>query len=287
MIRKELWELHKRLDKIEEDISAAKETLEKYFTKEEQQILAYEASIGRTGAWMDSLTSEERERYAALCQQYLRFGAEIDTCLAGKMKQETAVWVGKIPDILIEAGCREADLYITQKHLRNITHNPYGKKKSKEHYHGIEVEQVKQLPELLGRPLIVASAANQPETIVVVLDGQDKRENQLIVPIRKNGHAFYQGNRVEANFILSVYGKENLACYLEKAAKEKRLLFVEKNISTNSGRKPLRLRQFLSKGTYENILQHSTEDVNIPAKKSGGIIRENKGMDRKDPKKRL
>lgn len=287
MIRKELWELRRRLDKIEEEISAAKVTLEQHFTVEEQQILAYEASIGRKDTRIGSLTSEEQEKYAAVCQQYLRFGAQVDACLAGKMKQRTAVWVGKLPDILKEVGCEESDLYITQKHLRNITRNPYGKEKSKKHYHGIEAEQLKRLPELLGRPLIVVSASNRPETIVVILDEQDKRENQLIVPIRKNGHAFYKENRVEANFILSVYGKENLVRYLKKAAKEKRLLFVDKNISTKLGRKPLQLRQFLSVGTYKNMIQHPMGNVNIPDGKRENIIPGNEGMGKKHPGKSL
>ena len=92
----------------------------RYFTEEEQTILRYEASIGKNGSRLEELGGTELEQYAAECKKYLRFGQEVDACLAEKLEQTSAVWVGTVPEVLQQNGCGNMDLYITQKHLRNI-----------------------------------------------------------------------------------------------------------------------------------------------------------------------
>lgn len=131
------------------------------------------------------------------------------------------------------------------------------------------IQQLKQLPELLENPLAVLSSEKKPDTIVAVLDAKDQNGNQLIVPIKRNGHAFYQGKHVEANFVLTAYGKRNIIHYLEKNVANGNVLFMDKKASANLGKVPLRLRQFLNNSAYMNIIQQTAQNVNIPGKKTG------------------
>lgn len=259
-MKRDLIKIQKRLKQIEEEVSGLKEILNEYFTEEEQTVLRYEASIGRNGTRLEELKGEELKPYAAECGKYLRFGEEIEDCLAGRLEQTTAVWVGTVPNVLKEVGCEDMDLYITQKHLRNILHN--SEDISQNHYHNIELRQLKQLPELLSEPVAILTTKEHPGTLTVVLDAHDREKNQLIVPIKMNGAAFYRKRRVEANCILSVYGKENMIRYMEKASQENGILFLDKNKSIGLGKKPLHLRQFLNTNASINKIPQSEENVN-------------------------
>lgn len=225
MDSRELWKISERLKLVEESIAEMRNIINQYFTQEEQTILMYEASIGREETVLGKFDEEEMKAYALACQNYLKFGREVDACMAGDLDRRTAVCLGHIPDVLEKTGCRKTDMYITQKHLRNILHDS---SVATSHYHSIDIRQLKQLPELLQHPLAVLANEKNPDTIVVILDAKDRDENQLIVPINRNGHARYQGKQVEANFILSVYGKRNITHYLEKNAAIGSVLFLDK-----------------------------------------------------------
>lgn len=269
-VKRDLWKIQKRLEQIEESLSGIKQELGQYYTKEEQVILTYEASIGRMDTVLEHMSEDEIRTYAALCQKYLDFGWEVELCMSERLSQMTAIRVGVIPPVLMEAGCEEQDMYITQKHLRNILHS---QSQYSSQYHEIDVRQLKQLPELLANPLAVISDAKMPDTVVVVLDAVNKHNEQIIVPMKKNGTAFYQGNKVDANFILSTYGKKNILHYMDKALSEKRVLYLDKKISTSSGQKPLQLRQFLNTDTYKEIIPHREQNVNSPEQKKGRRIK--------------
>lgn len=277
-MKRELFRLQKRLEQIQGELSDMKTILNEYFSEEEQVILKYEASIGRNGTRLEEITAKELSQYAADCQNYLKFGEEVEECLERRLPQTTAVRVGAVPDILKEMGCGNMELYITQKHLRSILHVS---SKSTSHYHNIELRQLKQLPELLNKPLAVLSAKSHPGTITVILDVQDKEKNQLIVPIKINGSAFYQEEKVEANFILHFYGKRNVEHYIRMAEIKNEILFLDKKISTVPGRKSLQLWQFLNANAYISNIQQSEKKVN----ELGGIseeikdnFKENKGV---------
>lgn len=267
MEKRELWKINKRLEHVEASLAELKDTIHRYFTEEEQIILMYEASIGREGTVLEELDEKEVKAYAISCQSYLDFGKEVDDCVSCGLGRRTAVCLGRIPAVLEKIGCGKKNMYITQRHIRYILHDSAT---ATSHYHNIAIRQLKQLPELLENPLAVLSSEKKPDTIVAILDARDQKGNQLIVPIKRNGHAFYQGKHVEANFILTVYGKRNIIHYLEKNVAHGNVLFMDKKVSTNLGKVPLRLRQFLNDGAYINMIHQTAQDVNISGKKSDG-----------------
>lgn len=255
----ELFEIWKRLEKLEGEISELKGLLDKQFTKEEQTIVRYETAVGRKESSLEYLRGAEIKQYAAECEKYLKFGQEVDACLEKKLDQTSAVWVGTVPEVLQQNGCGTMDLYITQKHLRNILQTSL---QNRSHYHNIELQQFKQLPELLNNPLAILQSKSHQGSVIVVLDAQDRQNNPLIVPIRTDGHAFYKRKNVKANFILSVYGKRNVSAYIERSFQENGVLFLDKNKSIELGRKSLQLRQFLNTNASINNVQQTQENVN-------------------------
>lgn len=278
-IRKDLIELKDRIERIGKDVSDLKKDLEKYFTKDEAAILRYEASIGRSFTKVEILDNDSKKTYADACRRYLAYGAEIEACLNRKLSQTTAVWVGKTPQVLIDAGCKYEDMYITQKHLRNILRsNDAGIGGA--HYHDIDMRQFRQLPELLADPLVIAAMEDHPNRLIAVLNVQDKQGNPLIVPIEKDGRAFYKDKKVNASFILSVYGKKNIERYLTKAE----IIYIDKKIDTRLGVKPLQLRQFLTTvGAYNNNIPQNDQNVNKNTKKSRKENSQNTQKNRDNP----
>lgn len=271
--RQEILKVHKQLEKLEAEVLGIKSELNQYFTAEEQIILQYESSIGRNETRLEELeTTEQKRTYADSCREYLQFGAEVEACLAGKLKQTAAVRVGTVPTVLRKTGCSNADMYITQKHLRNIHRTSEEGKGRMAHYHDLDIMQIKKLPELLKEPLMIIAEKKHQETLTVVLDARDKQGNRLIVPVKRNGQASYRGKMVNANCILSVYGKENFVRYLKKAVEEKDILYTDKKISTRLGEKPLQLRQFLDTSTYMNRIQQSEKNVNDLEKKKENFL---------------
>ncbi len=258
-MKREIIRIQQRLEQIEEEVFSLKAMINEYFTEQEQTILIYEASVGKIDSKLEELGETELEQYAAECKKYLRFGQEVDDCLEGKLEQTSAVWVGTVPEVLQQNGCGTMDLYITQKHLRNILQTSL---QNRSHYHNIELRQFKQLPELLSNPVAILQSKSHPGSVIVVLNAQDKQNNSLIVPIRTDGHAFYQRKRVEANFILSVYGKRNVEAYIERSFIENGVLFLDKNKSIGSGRKSLQLRQFLDTNASISNVQQTQKNVN-------------------------
>ena len=132
------------------------------------------------------------------------FALEVDQALAGELSQYNALKVCDTPEILIQAGCQPLPMLYTQKHLRDAVH-PKGKNS---HWHGLSVEQVKQLPELMQEPVMLfdsISPHNQRNMLVALL-AVDQESMPIIVSLQANGTGTYDLEKVPTNFITSVLG---------------------------------------------------------------------------------
>lgn len=225
MDRGELWKINEQLKHVEESLAEIRGYIDRYFTREEQDILCMKASIGREETVLERLGGEEKKAYARDCLEYLKVGKEIDACLAGELDRGTAVCLGPAPPVLETVGCGRTEMYITQKHLKRILHES---DESALHYHGIKLQQLKQIPELLKHPAAIVASGKDPDTILVALHAMDQQQRPLIVPVKRNGSAYYGGKQVDANFFLSIYGKGNMDHFLKKNAALGSVLYWDK-----------------------------------------------------------
>lgn len=194
------------------------------------------------------------------------FALEVDQALAGELSQYNALKVCDTPEILIQAGCQPLPMLYTQKHLRDAVH-PKGKNS---HWHGLSVEQVKQLPELMQEPVMLfdSISPHNPENMLIALLAADQENMPLIVSLRANGTGTYDLEKVPTNFITSIYGRVNFAQYLERVTEADALLYWNKEKSQELFRVlGLPLPQCLERFDSDIIIHQSTNIVNSIAEK--------------------
>lgn len=194
------------------------------------------------------------------------FALEVDQALAGELSQYNALKVCDTPEILIQAGCQPLPMLYTQKHLRDAVH-PKGKNS---HWHGLSVEQVKQLPELIQEPVMLfdSISPHNPENMLIALLAADQENMPLIVSLRANGTGTYDLEKVPTNFITSIYGRVNFAQYLERVTEADALLYWNKEKSQELFRVlGLPLPQCLERFDSDIIIHQSTNIVNSVSEK--------------------
>lgn len=213
-----------------------------------------------------ALLNEEIKEAETEATSVSAFALEVDQALAGALSQYNALKVCDTPEILIQAGCQPLPMLYTQKHLRDAVH-PKGKNS---HWHGLSVEQVKQLPELMQEPVMLfdsISPHNQRNMLVALL-AVDQESMPIIVSLQANGTGTYDLEKVPTNFITSVYGRVNFAQYLERVTDANALLYWNEKKSQELFRVlGLPLPQCLERFDSDIIIHQSTNIVNSIAEK--------------------
>lgn len=141
---------------------------------------------------------------------------------------DRALYIEETPNILAEVGLGDLPLCMTKAHASDIMH---AKDSSNVHWHGLDADTVKRLPELLSKPAMVLDSWTNPGDIVVVLTETDADGLPLVATIRPNGHATVDGTKGPANFITSVYGRDNFSQQTGTASRNNFLYLALKNDS--------------------------------------------------------
>lgn len=219
-----------------------------------------------TAALLNAEITEETKEAETEVTSVSAFALEVDQALAGELSQYNALKVCDTPEILIQAGCQPLPMLYTQKHLRDAVH-PKGKNS---HWHGLSVEQVKQLPELMQEPVMLfdsISPHNQRNMLVALL-AVDQESMPIIVSLQANGTGTYDLEKVPTNFITSVYGRVNFAQYLERVTDANALLYWNEKKSQELFRVlGLPLPQCLERFDSDIIIHQSTNIVNSVSEK--------------------
>ena len=155
------------------------------------------------------------------------FAEQVDEALSGKLPFYTSLKVCDTPQILIDVGCEQLPMLYTQKHLKNAILPP----DERNHRHGLEIEQIKRLPELLSYPVMIIDSPNRKDSIIVVTSEVDKSDNPIIASIKPNGKGRYEVENVSSNFITSVYGRNNFPEFFRRIVQSDNLLFCDKQKS--------------------------------------------------------
>lgn len=202
-----------------------------------QRVWLYENSIGRPV--MERLTYTDldnniqlkkgkvlSEEYLNKIEEYLNFGYEIDEYTSGVEAPHNLIRVCDTPEILSKCGFDDKPLFYTQKHLLDAIHP---KEEDDPHYHGLSIGLIKQLPELLENPVIVADNPSRDDALLVVLKAIDKEKLPIICSIKPDGKGTYELKSIETNMILTVFGKNNFEKYFEKLLTPEKVVFIDKN----------------------------------------------------------
>lgn len=217
-----------------------------------------------------ALLNEEIKEAETEVTSVSAFALEVDQALAGKLSQYNALKVCDTPEILIQAGCQQLPMLYTQKHLRDAVH-PKGKNS---HWHGLSVEQVKQLPELMQEPVMLfdSISPHNKRNMLVALLAVDQERMPIIVSLQANGTGTYDLEKVPTNFVTSVYGRVNFAQYLERITDANALLYWNEKKSQKLFRVlGLPLPQCLERFDSDIIIHQSTNIVNSASEKEAKV----------------
>lgn len=200
------------------------------------------------------------------------FSDQVDKVLNGKWDRYNALYVGETSPLMEKLGLKQLPVLMTSKHLNDIAAE---KSSSDRRKHGLTVDQVKSLGGILSDPAMVLDSAQRNDAVVFVSDQTDADGLPIVAAIRPNGSGVYEMTRQPANFLLSMYGRENFDKFIESAARDGRILYVNKIKSQSLlGDAGVQFATGLSNADSDGIIHQSSNVVNTetqkPPTKTGG-----------------
>lgn len=151
------------------------------------------------------------------------FAKTIDDFMNGRLNPTDQIFVCNTPDVMKICGANDLDVIIYQNTIKKILSNDFSEF---EHPHNLPPEKLKQLPIQLQKPIMVFKGSHQG-SIVLVTDLFNNNFEQIIISCELNS----TNKRHEVNRITSMYGKENIANYLNSQIKKDNLIGCQKNIA--------------------------------------------------------
>ncbi|MBR6255135.1 MAG: hypothetical protein IKR22_06860 [Clostridiales bacterium] len=186
----------------------------------------------------------------------LSFAEQVDESLAGRWNRYESLYVCDTPEILQAVGLKDYPMLMSQSHLRTIT-----APNNRTHQHGIDIAIVKQLPELLKKPLVIMESKSRAGDVVVVTNKADQNNNPIIVTIRQDGTGMISDIEVDSNYITSMYGKDRFQNFITSAINDNRILFADKKrIQNLTGVLGVQFAQgLINDGFYEQNIAQFTQ----------------------------
>lgn len=194
------------------------------------------------------------------------FSEQVDKALNGEWDRYNALYVGETSPLMEELGLKQLPVLMTSKHLNDIVAE---KSSSDRRKHGLTVDQVKSLGGILSDPAMVLDSAQRNDAIVFVSDQTDADGLPIVAAIRPNGSGVYEMTSQPTNFLLSMYGRENFDKFIESAARDGRILYVNKIKSQSLlGDAGVQFATGLSNADSDGIVHQSRNVVNTEAKEA-------------------
>ena len=138
----------------------------------------------------------------------------------------SALYIRETPNLLAEIGLGDLPLCMTKRHMKNVMAEEDPNHPER---HGISEQVVKRLPELLSKPVMILDSFTIPGDVVVVTSEIDAKGRPIVVTIHPNGAAFVDGQKGPANFITSIYGRENFAPKASQPSRNNFMFLALKN----------------------------------------------------------
>ncbi len=197
----------------------------------------YSASAEDTAARLGEIANIAQEEQASLKAKLTdaSFASQVDAVLSGADAESTHLKLMDTPPLLRLAGVPDLPLLMTAKHLEKITSQSEKGKNN----HGLDIETVKKLPELISDPVIIADSFTRDDSIVVVCDAIDSQNRPIIAAIKLDGTGRLENRYINANIMTSAYGRNNFQAFLNRMAESGAIIYWSKKrsqaLSVNPG----------------------------------------------------
>lgn len=189
----------------------------------------------------------------------ISFKKQVDKAISGEWDRYNSLYVSDTTKILQDVGLRQLPMLYTKKHLEDAL-KP---RNDISHHHGLTVEQVKQLPEILEKPAIIMDSLKRNDSIVVISDVFDDYGQPIIVSVKIDGTGMYELKKLDSNFITSVYGKSGIDNMIKIGMKEDKILYIDNKKSHNLfSFARVQFPRALNKYDFDTIIHKSSYVVN-------------------------
>ena len=158
------------------------------------------------------------------------FATQVDAVLSGADTNNSHLKLMDTPTLLQEAGLPNLPILMTAKHLKMITSTS---KKGNAHYHELDVEIVKKLPEYISDPVMMADSLTREDSIVIITEAIDSEDRPVIAAILLNGDGRVDSKHIKANIMTSAYGKDNFQSFLDRIAENEAVIYWDEKKSRN------------------------------------------------------
>lgn len=205
----------------EQRLSAAARLISEY--ERQVGIPMEESAIGPILAGGSPAAAAELVRHAQRCARRLEFCAAVDAALARSMPHWMQIAASRAtPPELVEVGLPDLPVAHTQKHIRKEL-----EPKSPEdiHCHGLSIELLKRVPELLEHPAAVWDDVPSRGEVLAMLGALDGDGLPLVAIIRPN--VVNETTGEPCNLMVTVYGNEKGFEKLERACDAGRVLRMD------------------------------------------------------------
>lgn len=179
--------------------------------------------------------------YARKCLDWIRFGMEVERVIQDDFPWNDYVKVSDATPVWMKVGgFEDLPLFHTQKHIKNELHP---KSYDNSSYHGLSLAQLKALPEMIENPVAIirtpVEKVNNQHGFICVLEATDNDGFPLIVPVKPYVFGRHEDKYCSGNLVLSVYGKEKFNGFFNRAMREGRVVYqdrekIEKLLGSNS-----------------------------------------------------
>ncbi len=213
----------------------------------------FEKALSDTSADIDSIDNVQYDIGKS-------FSEQVDEVFKGTLNPRNAVYVSETPNLFLEAGLKRLPILITQRHIRDINHS---EESGHREYHDLDIKTIKELPYLIKNPVIIMDSLSRKDSIVIITEKFDKKNQPIIISVRPNGKGNYNNVEIDTNFITSMYGREGFKKFIENAENNKVFIYINKEKSHKLyARIGVEFPQPLYNYDFNNIIRKSNNIVN-------------------------
>lgn len=212
-------------------------------------------------------------------KQEKTFAEQVDDVLNGADTSSSHLEVLKeTPPLLRMVGVPNLPILMTAKHVKTMTQSSG---KDSANYHGLGVELIKRLPDIISDPIMIMDSLSRADSIVVVSRTVDKENRPIIGAIMLDGRGNdANGIEVSANILSSAYGKDYFISFIRRNIKRDSILYIDKEKSQELFKTPgIQFSDNLESLSFNTIIRKSRAFVNMQEQKnSKNTKKEGKNM---------
>lgn len=151
-------------------------------------------------------------------------------------------------------------MLLTQSHVKNSVRN---RMQTNSHYHGLTMEEIRRLPEALETPAVIMGSSTREDALLAVLDYRDRYGQPIVAAIIPEGKGVYGLQKRRSNFILSVYGKEDVGRLIRHMHEENKIYYMHEERSRELALPLLSLQRGNKNLASDSMIKQRNEKVNL------------------------